>query len=407
MVGPTASRRAERFARLVELDAAHPGSLASRRGRRDPRTRQLLTVTRALRELPLDGGADPEFRERLRRRVVAVASVQPPTTTTPRPRAARPRLVLAEPALATPAAATPARAPLLRSHLDRLAGWPHPRLAFLAGALAALVLVTGVALVVSRTALPGQSLYTVKRGGEGLELALAANPQQRGMRRLLFAERRLGEVSALVQRDGTEAVPPTNDPDATLVVQTLQDMDSETQQGTALVAGYAVQHRDGTLLGELSDWAAAQQDRVASISEQSEPALASRADESAALLERIQLRVTALSADLGCGCQNGAGSDDLGPLPCTRCAPPSNSAPATSVGEQRARLDTSAATTATPSASPSASGDASASPQPPPSLTASGSETPMPTVPVPPLPPLPSVPDSGVPQELPTVMLPT
>src|SRR3954462_12243904 len=74
-------RRAEDFARLLDSGARTD----------DPVTAPLLAVSAALGALPAAAGPRPEFRDALRRRVVAVAAVQgvgEPETPTSRLRAA-------------------------------------------------------------------------------------------------------------------------------------------------------------------------------------------------------------------------------------------------------------------------------------------------------------------------------
>lgn len=369
----------------------------------------MLSVARALRETRTTAGPDPDFRVTLRRRVVAVASVHAPDPVG-RVRGGRPARPPQTRAPLAPAPLTPSpltAAPLTRSRragrIDRR--WQHPRLAFLAGGLAALILVAGVALLASRQAVPGDTLYPIKRGGEGLELALVSDPQRRGMQQLTFAERRLTEVHELVRRNGVPAPvapidPPGSITGAVLAIQALQDMDVETAEGTALITGYAVRQASGQSLGALADWTTAQRGRVATMSAQVGGVLSNRAAQSTALLDRIQGRLTALHANLTCGCLSATGSDDLGPLPCSRCVP-GGSAPRGPAGGDPTG-DSAEPTAPTGSPDPSLSGR-------PTDRTGGPDERPTSTAPpaTPALPPLPSMPDTGLPPVLPTVMLPT
>jgi YqxM protein len=79
----------------------------------------------------------------------------------------------------------------------------------LAGAMAVgifvvcLVFWAGVATVsAASSSLPGSPLYTVKRASENLATSLAFTPRLEVRAHLAWAERRLGEIGALIDRDG-------------------------------------------------------------------------------------------------------------------------------------------------------------------------------------------------------------
>src|SRR5262249_51214141 len=151
-----------------------------------------------------------------------------------------------------------------RRRPGRTARAGSPRLAFLAGLAAALVLVSGLTLLASNRALPGDTLYAVKRSGEQVELALVHNPQERGLRGLSFAQTRLTEVGQLIARGagtspgqhngtgGARGTPAADD--SGLLTRTLADMDADTRDGAVLVTGYAVQQRSDQALAELARW---------------------------------------------------------------------------------------------------------------------------------------------------------
>jgi hypothetical protein len=71
-----------------------------------------------------------------------------------------------------------------------------------------LVLGAGGAVAASANALPGESLYGVKRAVERVSLAMHRDPLGRGGLQLQFAETRLSEIQALLAagRDPSEAV---------------------------------------------------------------------------------------------------------------------------------------------------------------------------------------------------------
>jgi hypothetical protein len=174
-----------------------------------------------------------EFRDALRSRLVAVATVQ------------------AAQAAATPLAVR--AAPRLRRQQG---------LAVAAGAMASVVVVAGVAVAGSRS-LPGDPFYGVKRGTEALELATAGSAFDKGSRHLEFAAARLREVRGLtLGRDRALAMSGTGPQaagsgydvalDGSLdrrVRDTLADMDSETRLGNALLTAASRDlHRDTGLL---------------------------------------------------------------------------------------------------------------------------------------------------------------
>ncbi len=107
--------------------------------------------------------------------------------------------------LAQVQALRPRRSP--RGH--RRAAW-FPRLTRrLAWALAVLVLALAVSVPAAahaaQDALPGSPFYPVKRWSEGVQLALARDPQRRATLLLTFAERRVREIRLLADQGQWEA----------------------------------------------------------------------------------------------------------------------------------------------------------------------------------------------------------
>jgi hypothetical protein len=309
MKGQVFRRRAEQFARLADLASDRPGADVARQLASDAEATHLVALTRSLRGLRFEADPDPEFRDRLRQRLVAVASVRPPP-----------------PASSDETATGGTAAPRRRPEQTTRAG--SPRLAFLAGLAAALVLVTGLTLLASSRALPGDLLYAVKRSGEQVEYVLAHNPQERGLRKLSSARTRLAEVGQLIARDagtspgqpgGTGQPPGGSAADAGLLARALADMDADTKAGAALVTGYAVQHRSDQALVELAGWTAGQRAALNSMRSRLPGPARAQAGSSLGLLTQLATRVQELRRDLPCGCLGGAGSDYLGPRPCLSC----------------------------------------------------------------------------------------
>jgi Domain of unknown function (DUF5667) len=296
-------RRAAEFARLADLAVDRPGADVAKQLAGDEESAHLVSVTQALRELgPTAADPDPEFRARLRRRVVAKASV----TGVPKP---------SRPAVPAPRG----------GRAQRLAQAGSPRLAFLAGTLAALVLISGLTLLASSRAVPGDTLYGIKRSSESLELALVHDPLDKGHRQLRFAEERLGEISTLVRRtpgSGAGSSGTLGSADTDRMLAAMVDMDRDTGEGAAIITGLAVQQRSDALLSELSSWATQQRIALSPLVDQMPPTAALRAATSLALLQSLGVRLTELHNSLGCACLQTSGHDPLGPKPCpVPCVP--------------------------------------------------------------------------------------
>lgn len=203
--------RAAELARRLE---ATPGS--------EPLAAALLTTGE---QLAADVVPRGQFRDDLRTRLMAVAAVQ---------------AALAEQAPVAAPSAVSWRVP------SRAGG-------VAAGAMAAVVAVTGIAVAGSQS-LPGDPFYGVKRQVEGFSLRAADGDVARGTRHLGQATTRLREVGGLVLgRDqlagpassasgfrlvaasSPTAVMPLGAPVAERVRQTLGDMDTATLRGQELL----------------------------------------------------------------------------------------------------------------------------------------------------------------------------
>ena len=189
MTGPfSARRRADEFEALLSRGA--DASLTDR----DAETYAgLLAVVSDLRALP-EVAARPEFVGSLRERLMVEAD----TVLVPRP-AVQQRLAL------------PQRARARDRRLAVVLGG-----AALAGAAATMA-------VASQSALPGESLYSVKRGIESAEVRLAGDDAARGRAQLANAETRLAELEALTGGDGSSA--------DTVLADTLDDFTRQSGDG--------------------------------------------------------------------------------------------------------------------------------------------------------------------------------
>lgn len=310
----------------TRLDAALTGTPAGRPP--DPASRDLLKVAEALSQLPPAPGPDPAFRAETRARLLALAerrSAEPvagPSTASRRTRPATPRVGSG------------------RHQLPVGASW-NRRLAGAIAVLAVLVAAVGLLTIASRDALPGDGLYAVKRGAERAQVALTFDQADRGFVLLHQAERRLAEVTALLQEPATALGPGRSMPGspgvplaadtapayasgtASEVIDTLAAMDEQTAAGVALLTDSAVAAADEATLGILPVWAEGQQGLLGALVGDMSAAEQARAEDSLALLQRVGERARSLGGSLPCRCLDEQGpADDLGPVPCTECAGP-------------------------------------------------------------------------------------
>lgn len=177
MTSPLRARRpADLFDRLVDTD---PGAAAPS-GRDAPELAELLRVVAGLRSVPAPTPR-PDFVAGLRSRLLAEADTA--LREQPQRRPVEERLALPP-----------------RRHDRRLA---------VALGTAALVGATGSMAVAARTALPGDSLYAVKRALEDARAGLARGDADRGAALLAQAGDRLREVEAIAAQGPAGAAPAT------------------------------------------------------------------------------------------------------------------------------------------------------------------------------------------------------
>jgi hypothetical protein len=402
-VNPIGTRaRSEELARLLDGVVVGPGGAA---------VAPFVALGGRLRSVgaDLDRTIRPrtEFRETLRTRLVAVASVQDVHT-------------------------SPAKTRTLESAVS----WSQSRRAqrgigIAAGAMASVVVVAGVAVAGSQS-LPGDPFYGVKRGAEALELRTTGGEVAKGSKHLQFAAERLKEVRALtLGRDSAFA----GSPDRPLasaafggslsgrVRGTLADMDADTRTGsTLLTSAYRDSHSNAPL-EILSRFASRQtadlQKLLPSLPDSARP----RAESSLALVSGVAVEASQLLAVGVCTgqCAPSQAAPSLPPVtgnpdpqpapqattdaPCGCApAPTSSQAPAPAASQPAPSAEPTAAPTPTPSPTPSPRPSSSPAPLPVPVPT----PVPLPTLPIPlPTLPVPGLPTSGGLPALPTDVLPT
>jgi hypothetical protein len=237
--------------------------------RRDGEFADELVVVGALRELGAAGAPDLETRQRIRAEIAGRLET---------------------------AAATPVRR------------W-RPRTADLVAAALFLVLVlSGLTLVLSRNALPGDALYAVKRAGETTSLNLTFGDQEKARKHLEFATNRVTELGELAADDASEADYRTAYDDF------ATDLRAGVTQLTAVATG------DGGGAQQLSDvrlWARNQAARLAAQQLRLPAGAASAFGDARTLLGKVQERTSGLVARLNCYQITTGTADDLGLLPAT------------------------------------------------------------------------------------------
>lgn len=342
----------------------------------------------------------PEFRDALRQRLLAVATVQ----------------------AAAPAAAVPAR-----SHaLPAAVSWRRRGSAVAAGAMASVLAVSGVAVAGSQS-LPGDPFYGVKRTTEAVQLRMADGDLEKGTRHLDFAATRLREVRGLTLGRDAAGAGPVLGPAAlsgaiTLrsaeqplaaggalsagvahrVTRTLSDMDEQTRAGTELLTDAYRASQAAEPLRALSRFATRQSAGLEQLLPALPPATQSRARASLALLTDVSRSTDDLIAIGTCGssCDPDSAAPVVPPAPGAPAPTPPGEAAGCECPQPAPAPDPRHTTTpgATPASepSPTPSPTPSASPTPAPSPSPSPSQQPLPLpslpAPVPTLPvPVPTI----------------
>jgi hypothetical protein len=186
----------------------------------------------------------------------------------------------------------------------------------------------------SGDAIPGDTLYGVKRSAEEAQRALTGNPISLGQLNLGFARKRLAEAGAL--GNNHEKLGPV-----------LDDMDRDMREGSKLLTTAAVERGEPAALQVIQKFAADHRPILANLVNRLNGPAKGRAAESLRLLDRINQRAGALQQTAKCP---GASVqvDELGvqPAPCANAAPaqknaggaapettPAPSAPATAAAD--------------------------------------------------------------------------
>lgn len=261
------TRAHDDFARLLEgASDGHPPAGAGP---------ALEALALARQELDAATGPQPEFRDALRTRLLAVAAVQSEA----------------------PAPGRPAAVPLL-SGLRARRG-----VTALIGALAGVVAVTGVGVAASRS-VPGDVFYAAKRTAETVRLEVAGGGQtEQGLRRLQLATTRLSELEAL-STDGrtlglsasSSAQPAAAGANRSEVLALLDDMDDDVRDGSRLMLDGYRANGDPAWLVVLRDWSVEQAARLRALLPSLSSAVQPRAEGSLSLVREVEASARRLLA---------------------------------------------------------------------------------------------------------------
>jgi hypothetical protein len=182
-------------------------------------------------------------------------------------------------------------------------------------ALLALVVAGGGGMFASRDALPGDTLYGVKRVAESAGTALTFDDAARASRHLALASTRLKEVERLVDEKRDVQADPA------LVSDTILDFDSSTGEGSNLILTEDEAH-DPARLADLQAWAAEQVSRLSTLRSGLPTSAKAEVDHSIELLDKLRQRAAELEDRAQCDDVTSGHSDDVGPIPATTdCEP--------------------------------------------------------------------------------------
>ncbi|MQA60810.1 MAG: hypothetical protein GEU86_04805 [Actinophytocola sp.] len=195
----------------------------------------------------------------------------------------------------------------------------------LAAATAASIVALGAfGIQIAEDALPGDLLYDVKRTTESLSLDLTFSENDKALKLLEIASRRVAEMESLVERDRTDGGATADD--VAVFDAVLTDFTRTATAASAGVTAYSTQS-DGKDLATLHSWAAATTDQLVAIDTGVPAEAANRFATSIELVRQIEGRAAALLARMHCYSITSGRADALGVLPAeTTCNPSADEA---------------------------------------------------------------------------------
>lgn len=187
-----------------------------------------------------------------------------------------------------------------------------------AAALCLLMSLSGMSLLLSREAVPGDPLYTFKRSAESAELGLTFGDEGKALKHLEFANARVSEIEAMAgQSDSRGSWLSGED----RFLRALNDFDVDTIAGTRLLTE-AVADGEVGALSPMRGWADQQRFRLQAVRSALPLPASTRLDSTVELLDRVIGRVTALNQRSTCRSIVSGAHDDLGALPARNTCTP-------------------------------------------------------------------------------------
>jgi Domain of unknown function (DUF5667) len=180
-----------------------------------------------------------------------------------------------------------------------------------AAALCLLMSLSGMSLLLSRDALPGDALYSVKRTAESAELGFTFGDQPKALKHLEFASARVNEIEIMA---GQADVAGNWSAGQDKFLRALEDFDSDATAGARLLTGLALSGQPSSLPA-LHAWAEQQKAKLAAARAALPLPISARMDSTLALLDRIMVRASALRQRSSCATITSGARDDLGVLP--------------------------------------------------------------------------------------------
>lgn len=258
-----------------------------------------LTVVAALRQVAVGVGPDPAERDRMRQRIMAEFS----------------------------SVVHDGTSPVLPLRTGRGAARNHRwvpeetrgRLMVAAAAtLCLLMSLSGMSVLLSRDALPGDALYTFKRTAESAELGLTFGDQPKALKHLEFASARVSEIEMMAEQADAAG---TWSAEQEKFRRVLDDFDADTTAAARLLTALA-SHGQTSILPALGGWAEQQETRLRVVQAALPLPANARLDSTLGLLDRVVERTSALDHRSECATVTSGTHDDLGLLPAKgACAP--------------------------------------------------------------------------------------
>lgn len=180
-----------------------------------------------------------------------------------------------------------------------------------AAALCLLMSLSGMSLLLSRDALPGDALYTFKRSAESAELGLTFGDERKALKHLEFANARVTELETLANQADAAGDWASGEE---RFLRALDDFELDTAAGTRLLTDVAADGQTG-ILGPLRGWAEQQDARLQAVRGALPLPASTRLDSTLELLDRVAARATALERRAGCDSITTGAHDDLGLIP--------------------------------------------------------------------------------------------